>query len=106
MLSGDILLPEIIENVKACSLFVCVLSPGYSKSPWCSDEFKIADETKKKIVPIKWKGVNTCTYPAKFESKYTSRESSPIYHEYDLNPINKAAEDAKCASAIMKQINK
>ena len=100
MVPGDNLPGTIATAVEGCSLFVYLLSPGYFGSKWCKKEFDIANKKGKKIVPIQWdEGVK---YPEEYAEKY----KDILYHKYNPNPVHEAAENATCASNIMKFINK
>ena len=49
---GDTLTRQIHDAIKASSLHVAVLSPGYADSTWCLDELLLMLESKKPIIPV------------------------------------------------------
>ena len=92
---------EIEPCIRSCTLFVCILSPGYFRSHMCKDEFKTAHEANKRFFPIQWKNDNHFKYPDKYADQY----SSILRYKYDADAVIPEAEKARCAKKIIESIN-
>ncbi len=44
--------PQLLEAIKKCDLFLCVMSPDWLRSEWCQWEFKQAIRLGKPIIPV------------------------------------------------------
>ncbi|MES9970212.1 MAG: toll/interleukin-1 receptor domain-containing protein [Candidatus Thiodiazotropha sp.] len=49
---------EISQAIDGASAFVCILSDDYFKSETCEAELRLAEETNKRIIPIRYKEFN------------------------------------------------
>lgn len=105
MSPGQQLPEEIRKGVESCSLFVCVMSPGYFDSFWCNTEFEIANDKQKKLFPIQWKNHADFKYKPEHLRKYPKIGDNLLRHKFDTEAVNMEAEKAKCAAEIIRLIN-
>lgn len=49
---GELFEEKIVESVKGCAVFVCVLTENYYRRYWCMRELDIAIQSEKTLIPV------------------------------------------------------
>jgi len=54
LMGGDEWWDEILDNIQSCSMFMYILSPESTESPYCIEEYKYAQQCDLYIVPVRY----------------------------------------------------